>query len=139
MKKILTLSLLALFVFAIPMAFVGCRKKSGENNNILGTWVQIKTIDYYTNGNVDEWNEEDELLLTFNSNKTAVLSEESREESGSWNVDKNGLYTIIWNLYDEKTGEYWTDVWTLKFEGTELHRIESKESGTIRHEIFVKK
>lgn len=147
MKKIIASITLALIAISLPLSLVGCGKSSSPT--IIGTWTQIKYIDYYPDGEINEQKIDDYTIdITFNKDNTALHIEKQRsesgtewtnEDSGDWEINKNNTITVIWNFYDEKEDDYWTEVWTFKFEGKELHRIENKEDGRVRHEIFVKK
>ena len=146
MKKFISITLLALMALALPVALVGCGKKESVETKLIGTWTQTKTVDYYPNGEIKERNidEGTSITLLFNKDKTAKYIEVNEERtnesvSGSWEIGKNGSIMLTLKFYDEKEDYYYTEVWTLKFVGKELHRIETKENGIIKHEIFVKK
>ena len=115
MKKILSIALLALFVFAIPMAFVGCGKKNEAS--LEGTWTfESMKFDHYelydgkktyknTNGYVLDnlFGVDKHYVFTFNSDGTGTIVYERRDINSdfAW-VTQNNIIEIA---YSDQKGD----------------------------------
>ena len=111
MKKILSIALLALMVLALPIALVGCNKKSNNSKNddskLIGTWVYSYSESIY-----NDWQEEVnesyvDSSYTFNKDKTASfsypLNPEKNDENITWETKGD---KIILKYKDDKENTF---------------------------------
>ena len=92
MKKIFSITLLALFVFAIPFAFVGCKSTASK---VVGTWQYTKTKVFYSSTNRKKENEGNDTVvekIVFYKNKTANVY--WYEKGSRYKDDANYYWTI---------------------------------------------
>ena len=100
MKKIIASITLALMVIALPLALIGCNKKSA-NSAIAGKWVFWKSFsdESLTHEFTDkqDWNN---VSYTFYKNNTAQWNDAGFLRTGKWEIKGNKL-TFTYENEDE--------------------------------------
>lgn len=126
MKKLLSITLLALIAFTIPFAFIGCKSTSSK---VIGTWTLKENRQLDDKGaliSTTPTRKDYICTICFKKNKTVIYSDKivgdqsfSNTIEGTWKQTSNNTIEASMTRYDDDNNS-WINKWIFKIENNEL-------------------